>query len=53
MAARLAIDGGTPVIAESIPGGMHGPSVIDEREIDAVTEVLRSGNSFDSLRIQM
>ena len=24
MAARLAIEGGTPVIAESIPGGMHG-----------------------------
>ena len=39
MAERLAIDGGTPVIAEPIPGGMHGPSVIDEREINAVTEV--------------
>ena len=46
MAERLAIDGGTPVIAESIPGGMHGPSVIDEREINAVTEVLRSGKLF-------
>ena len=46
MAARLAIDGGTPVIAEAIPGGMHGPSRIDQREIDAVTEVLRSGKLF-------
>ncbi|MDE0467052.1 MAG: DegT/DnrJ/EryC1/StrS family aminotransferase [Candidatus Poribacteria bacterium] len=46
MPARLAIDGGTPVIAEPIPGGMHGPSVIDEREINAVTEVLRSGKLF-------
>ncbi len=46
MPARLAIDGGTPVITEPIPGGMHGPSVIDEREINAVTEVLRSGKLF-------
>lgn len=46
MSERLAIDGGTPIIAEPIPGGMHGPSVIDEREIDAVTEVLRSGKLF-------
>jgi len=46
MSARLAIDGGTPVIADSIPSGMHGPSVIDAREINAVTEVLRSGKLF-------
>jgi len=46
MAERLAIDGGTPVITEPIPGGMHGPSVIDDREINAVTEVLRSGKLF-------
>ena len=46
MAERLAIDGGTPVIAEPVPSGMHGPSVIDEREINAVTEVLRSGKLF-------
>ena len=46
MPARLAIDGGTPVIADAIPGGMHGPSVIDEREINAVTDVLRSGKLF-------
>lgn len=46
MAERLAIDGGTPVIAAPIPGGMHGPSVIDQREIDAVTGVLRSGKLF-------
>ncbi|MCH8294651.1 DegT/DnrJ/EryC1/StrS family aminotransferase [Candidatus Poribacteria bacterium] len=46
MAERLAIDGGTPVITEPIPSGMHGPSVIDDREINAVTEVLRSGKLF-------
>ena len=46
MADRLAIDGGTPVIAEPIPSGVHGPSAIDEREINAVTEVLRSGRLF-------
>ena len=46
MAVRLAIDGGTPVITERIPGGAHGPSVIDDREINAVTEVLRSGKLF-------
>ena len=36
MTNRLAVDGGTPIITESIPGGMHGPSMIDDREIDAV-----------------
>ncbi len=46
MANRLAIDGGIPVITERIPGGAHGPSVIDDREINAVTEVLRSGKLF-------
>ena len=46
MADRLAIDGGAPVISEPIPSGMHGPSVIDDREIDAVTKVLRSGKFF-------
>ena len=46
MADRLAIDGGTPVIVEPIPSGVHGPSAIDEREINAVTEVLRSGRLF-------
>jgi len=43
---KLAIDGGKPVITESIPGGMHGPSMIDQREIDAVTAVLKSQNLF-------
>ncbi len=43
---KLAIDGGTPVITDGIPGGMHGPSVIDQREIDAVTAVLKSTNLF-------
>jgi 8-amino-3,8-dideoxy-alpha-D-manno-octulosonate transaminase len=43
---KLAINGGTPVITEGIPGGMHGPSVIDQQEIDAVTAVLKSQNLF-------
>jgi 8-amino-3,8-dideoxy-alpha-D-manno-octulosonate transaminase len=43
---KLAIDGGSPVISDGIPGGMHGPSVIDQREIDAVTAVLKSTNLF-------
>lgn len=43
---KLAIDGGTPVISDGIPGGMHGPSVIDEREINAVTAVLKSTKLF-------
>ena len=43
---KLAINGGTPVITEEIPGGMHGPSVIDQREIDAITAVLKSQKLF-------
>lgn len=43
---KLAIDGGTPVISDGLPGGMHGPSVIDQEEIDAVTAVLKSTNLF-------
>ena len=43
---KLAIDGGTPVITEGIPSGMHGPSVIDQQEIDAVTAVLKSQKLF-------
>ena len=46
MPDRLAIDGGPPVITEPIPSGVLGPSVIDEREIKAVNDVLRSGNLF-------
>ena len=46
MADRLALDGGTPTIKEPIPAGVHGPSAIDDREIDAVTEVLRSTKLF-------
>ena len=44
--SRLAIDGGTPVIADPLPGGVSGPSVIGEEEIEAVTEVLRRGQLF-------
>ena len=43
---ELSINGGTPVITEGIPSGMHGPSVIDQREMDAATAVLKSGKLF-------
>lgn len=46
MPNRLAIHGGKPVITKPIPSGVLGPSVIDEREIKAVNDVLRSGNLF-------
>ena len=43
---KLAIDGGSPVISTPLPTGVSGPSVIDEEEIAAVTELLRSQNIF-------
>ena len=46
MTKKLAIDGGNPVVTGGIPKGMHGPSVIDEQEINAVTKVLKSQNLF-------
>ena len=42
MAKKLAIDGGSPVATDGIPVGIHGLSVIDEQEINAVTKVLRA-----------
>jgi dTDP-4-amino-4,6-dideoxygalactose transaminase len=42
----LAIDGGTPVASEPVPGGAHGPAEIGEEEIEAVTAVLRSKGVF-------
>lgn len=48
MAERLALDGGTPVIPEPLPGASGGPgvSMIDDREIEAVAELLRTGQLF-------
>ena len=46
MAKKLAIDGGDPVVTDGIPKGTHGPSVIDNQEINAVTKVLKSQNLF-------
>jgi dTDP-4-amino-4,6-dideoxygalactose transaminase len=48
MAERLAMDGGTPAITEPIPGAGGGPgvSVIDDREIEAITALLRKGQLF-------
>ena len=43
---RLAIDGGAPIMAEPLPTGVSGPSVIGDDEIDAVAAVLRSQNLF-------
>ena len=44
--SRLAIDGGTPVVADPLPTGVSGPNVIDEEEIEAVADVLRRGQLF-------
>ena len=44
--SRLAIDGGTPVIVDTLPTGVSGPSVIGDEEIEAVTAVLRSQQLF-------
>ena len=38
---KNAIDGGSPVATDGILVGMHGLSVHDEQEINAVTKVLR------------
>ena len=38
---KNAIDGGSPVATDGILVGMHGLSVLDEQEINAVTKVLR------------
>jgi dTDP-4-amino-4,6-dideoxygalactose transaminase len=48
MPDRLAIEGGTPAIREPIPGvaGGQGVGLIDDREIAAVTQTLRSGQLF-------
>ena len=43
---KLAIDGGTPVVQTPLPSGVSGPSVIDDEEIEAVTELLRSQRLF-------
>ena len=44
--AKLAIDGGSPVIDSALPSGVSGPSIVGEEEIDAVTKVLRSQQLF-------
>ncbi len=43
---KLAIDGGAPVVDEPLPTGVSGPSVIDEEEITAITDLLRSQGLF-------
>ena len=43
---KLAIDGGVPVINETLPQGVSGPSVIGDEEIQAVTDVMRSKQLF-------
>ncbi len=46
MSQRLAIDGGTPVRSERLRGGFHGSAVMDERENEAVLNVLRKHRLF-------
>ncbi len=43
---ELAIDGGDPVVSDSIPSGVSGPSIVGEEEIQAVAELLRSQALF-------
>lgn len=43
---QLAVNGGEPVIKEPLPGGAAARSLIDEREVEAVAGVIRSGNLF-------
>lgn len=42
----LALDGGPPAIAEPLPSGHVTRSLIDEREVEAVARVIRSGELF-------
>jgi 8-amino-3,8-dideoxy-alpha-D-manno-octulosonate transaminase len=46
MCALLAIDGGFPVRPSMLQAGFHGSAEIDQREIDAVLEVLRQKRLF-------
>ncbi len=46
MGSKLAIDGGTPVRATRLRGGFHGSAEIDQREIDAVLNVLHKKRLF-------
>ncbi len=43
---KLALHGGEKVIREPFPGGHVTRSLIDEREVEAVAEVIRSGKLF-------
>ncbi|MCC7494433.1 MAG: aminotransferase class I/II-fold pyridoxal phosphate-dependent enzyme [Fimbriimonadaceae bacterium] len=42
----LALDGGPRAIPEPLPGGAAARSLIDEREVEAVSAVIRSGQLF-------
>lgn len=48
MKERLAIDGGSPALPDGLPGAGGGPgvSLMDDREVAAAAEVLRSGRLF-------
>ncbi|MCC6728077.1 MAG: aminotransferase class I/II-fold pyridoxal phosphate-dependent enzyme [Chthonomonadales bacterium] len=48
MGDRLALHGGSPAIPGGLPGAAGGPGVgaMDNREVEAVTDVLRSGALF-------
>ncbi|MBC7235830.1 MAG: DegT/DnrJ/EryC1/StrS aminotransferase family protein, partial [Chloroflexi bacterium] len=46
MAEKLAIDGGTPVRSTPLRGGFHGSAEIDQREIEAVNNVLKKKRLF-------
>ncbi len=46
MGQRLAIDGGTPVRDKPLQAGFQGSAEIDQREIDAVVNVLKKKRLF-------
>ena len=46
MTSKLAVDGGKPVRPEPLRGGFHGSAEIDQREIDAVLNVLEKKRLF-------
>lgn len=45
-AEKLALDGGPKTIVEPLPAGHATRSLIDEREVEAVAAVIRSGKLF-------
>ncbi len=50
--ARLALEGGTPITTEPFPAPWLGPAEIDETEVEAVANVVRSQRLFRFLDLE-